>query len=180
MHATLYIHEHRNLFKHILDKLQCHPAMHAARSSQNATQVASNPRNFSITTTLPPQPPRTPLPIACLLPHRRIKSITPSMLATPLPAALDIPPTRTAAAHAQLDDKSDDCGSGGDPHEDEHLDPQRGADVELVGGGDDPLCDDEHNRCDNCCDLQFSRQVSGLDLHYGFVFKDRGLNLRLS
>lgn len=119
----------------------------------------------------PPQPPWTPLPP--LLPHRRIHAPTlpPRSLAPPLPARLDIPPTRTTAAHTQLNDEGEDRRAGRDPHEREHVDAERGADVELSGAGDGVLHDDEHDCCDYCGDL-YETNVS-----QWMGFAERGLRV---
>jgi len=87
----------------------------------------------------------------------------PGLLASSLLSLLDVSSAGTAAAQTSLDQPGKNRGACCNPHEDEHLDAEFCANVELLDRGEGVLHDDEHDSCDDGSDGGEQRGQEGED-----------------
>lgn len=79
-------------------------------------------------------------------------SVSVCMSTAPLLPFFDIASTRTTAAKTKLDEDGENGEAGGDPHEDEHLDPNLGLDIQFCHTFSGHFQNNEDGGCENCCD----------------------------
>jgi hypothetical protein len=93
------------------------------------------------------QPPLGLLGLNLLLLHTLRMLV--SLLTPPLPPRPHIPPRSTATAHTHMHQPRNNGRASRNPHEDEHLNPDTRSNVQLRGGGNCHLEDDEHDGRDD-------------------------------